>query len=62
MDITDEYRIPARRQHVWDALNDADVLKGCIPGCKEMEKVSDTEFAARLCQVKRFHYKIWVSR
>jgi carbon monoxide dehydrogenase subunit G len=35
-------RLPQRR--VWDALNDPDVLKACIPGCESVEKVSDTEY------------------
>jgi carbon monoxide dehydrogenase subunit G len=31
MDMTGEYRIPAPRQAVWDALNDPEVLKASIP-------------------------------
>ncbi len=48
MDMTGEYRIPASRETVWKALNDPDVLKQCIPGCEELEKKSDTEFAAKV--------------
>jgi len=48
MDMTGEYRIPAPREAVWKALNDPDVLKQCIPGCDEIEKKSDTEFAAKV--------------
>ncbi len=48
MDMTGEYRIPAARQTVWDALNDTDVLLECIPGCQSIERVSDTELAARV--------------
>ncbi|HYE49106.1 MAG TPA: SRPBCC domain-containing protein [Azospirillaceae bacterium] len=47
MDMTGEYRIEAPRERVWAALNDPDVLRVCIPGCEEVEKVSDTEFAAK---------------
>ncbi len=46
MDIQGEYRIGVPRQQVWDALTDAEVLKQCIPGCEEMQKVSDTEYKA----------------
>ena len=46
MDMTGERRIPAPRQKVWDALNDPDVLKLCIPGCQTLEKTSDTDFVA----------------
>lgn len=48
MDLTGSYTIPVPRQQVWDALNDPEVLKLCIPGCEEMEKVSDTQFAAKV--------------
>ncbi|WP_417671088.1 SRPBCC family protein [Roseibium sp.] len=46
MDMSGEYRIPAPRAVVWEALNDPDVLKACIPGCDELEKTSDTEMTA----------------
>ncbi len=46
MDIQGEYRIGVPRQQVWDALTDAEILKQCIPGCEEMQKVSDTEYKA----------------
>lgn len=46
MDMTGEYTIPAPREKVWEALNDAEVLKASVPGCETLEKVSDTEFTA----------------
>lgn len=48
MDMSGEYKIPAPREKVWAALNDKDVLQACIPGCEELEKISDTEFKARV--------------
>src|SRR6516165_7615229 len=48
MDMTGEFRIPAPRQRVWEGLNDPQVLKECIPGCQTIEKVSDTEFTAKV--------------
>jgi uncharacterized protein len=48
MDMNGEYVIKAPRQAVWDALNDSDVLKQCIPGCEEVEKTSDTSFSAKV--------------
>lgn len=48
MDMTGEYQIAAPRDVVWAALNDAEVLKACIPGCQELEKTSDTEMNARV--------------
>jgi carbon monoxide dehydrogenase subunit G len=48
MDLTDEYAIAAPRQAVWAALNDAKVLRACIPGCEELIKHSDTAFEAKV--------------
>ena len=46
MDMTGEYRIPAPRQKVWEALNDPEILAKCIPGCQELNKDSETELSA----------------
>ena len=46
MEMQGEYRIPARREQVWAALNDPEILKACIPGCETLEQTSDTGFAA----------------
>lgn len=46
MDMSGERRIPAPRQKVWEALNDPEVLRGCIPGCESLEKTSDTDMRA----------------
>lgn len=46
MDLTGEYRIPAPRERVWQALNDPAMLEACIPGIETLEKTSDTEFEA----------------
>ena len=48
MDLTGDYRIEARREAVWAALNDPEVLRACIPGCEELNKTSDTEFVAKV--------------
>ncbi|HYG87713.1 MAG TPA: carbon monoxide dehydrogenase subunit G [Azospirillum sp.] len=48
MDMTGTHRIEAPRERVWAALNDADVLRQCIPGCEEVQKLSDTEFTAKV--------------
>ena len=50
MEMTGERVIAAPRAEVWRALNDPDVLKECIPGCQEMEKTSETTFAATVKQ------------
>jgi uncharacterized protein len=43
-----EYRIAAPREAVWQALNDADVLAQCIPGCESFARTSHGEFQARV--------------
>jgi hypothetical protein len=44
--MTGERLIPAPRQTVWDALNDPEVLKACIPGCESLEKTDDDQLRA----------------
>jgi len=46
MTMTGEVQLAASREMVWVKLNDADVLKACIPGCEELNKASDVEFQA----------------
>jgi len=48
VEIKGEYQIATARDKVWLALNDAEVLKRCIPGCESLEKESDTEFKAKV--------------
>jgi uncharacterized protein len=48
MEMTGEFSIPAPRERVWQALNDPEILKQAIPGCQSIEKVSDTEFTAKV--------------
>ena len=44
--LSGEVVLPADRETVWQALNDPEVLKRCIPGCQSLEKTSDTDFKA----------------
>ena len=46
MQMNDSQRIPASREKVWEALNDPQVLKQCIPGCQNLEMSSPTEMTA----------------
>lgn len=46
MEMKGEQRILASRQVVWEALNDPEILKACIPGCEELIKLSDTDMTA----------------
>jgi len=46
MTMTDSYDLPASREAVWAALNDPEILRGCIPGCESFERTEDGGFAA----------------
>ena len=48
MEISGRFELVASRQRVWDALQDPEILKASIPGCDEFEKLSDTEFKAKV--------------
>jgi uncharacterized protein len=51
MQLTGEQRIAAPRAKVWEALNDPEVLRQCIPGCQSLEKETDDRFNA-IAEVK----------
>ena len=46
MDMSGERLIEAPRTKVWEALNNPEILKACIPGCETIEKLSETEMKA----------------
>jgi len=43
-----EYRVPASRDTVWQALNDPAVLSRCLDGCQSMDKTADDRFDAKV--------------
>ncbi len=46
MQMSDEIRIEAPREQVYAALNDPQILKQSIPGCEEIDQISETELTA----------------
>jgi len=48
MELNGERLIPASIDATWAALNDPEILKGCIPGCESIERVTDSEYAVRM--------------
>ncbi len=48
MQLTGEQVLPVPRERVWQALNDPEVIRACVPGCESIERVTDTEFRAQL--------------
>lgn len=48
MELKDEIHIPASKAAVYAGLNDPDILKACIPGCQELNQVSENELEAKV--------------
>jgi carbon monoxide dehydrogenase subunit G len=48
MELIGKISIPASADIVWNALNDPEILKRCLPGCETIDIVSPTEFVAKL--------------
>ena len=44
--MSGEVQLPADRATVWEKLNDPSVLRACVPGCEQLDKLSDCEFQA----------------
>lgn len=48
MELKGEQLIPASQHRTWEALNDPEVLKACIPGCETLERTEDGGFSATM--------------
>ncbi len=46
MTMKGEVDLPASREIVWQALNDPEVLKSCIPGCQSLERTGGNTLLA----------------
>ena len=46
MKLTGSYKLDVKKEHVWKALNNPNILKQCIPGCESFDKESSTVFNA----------------
>ena len=44
MKLTGTYKLNAKKEIVWAALNDPKVLKQCVPGCDSFEKENTMSF------------------
>ena len=54
MKLSGSYQINLKKQKVWDALNDSEVLKKAIPGCEEFKKTLRQNLQ-QLQQIKLAH-------
>jgi carbon monoxide dehydrogenase subunit G len=48
MKIAGEYDYDHPRETVWDAILDPDVLSGTLPGCEDLKRTGDNEYAGKL--------------
>ena len=48
MELSQRVRIPVTPIIVWEALNDPDVLRQCLPGCETFSRVADDQFEVHL--------------
>jgi len=46
--MTGEQRIPASQNDTWEALNDPEFLKACVPGCESITRVNDNEYQVHM--------------
>ena len=46
MKLSGSYKLNIKKERVWKALNDPNILKQCIPGCENFDKESSTVFNA----------------
>ena len=44
MKLTGSYKLNVKKEHVWKALNNPNILKQCIPGCESFDKESSAIF------------------
>jgi carbon monoxide dehydrogenase subunit G len=42
--MTGQQLVPLPQAQTWEALNDTEVLKACIPGCDSMEQLPDGKY------------------
>jgi carbon monoxide dehydrogenase subunit G len=45
MEMQGSRRLAISQQQAWDALNDPEVLKTCIPGCDKVEATGENQYA-----------------
>ena len=42
MEMTGEQLVPLQQAATWEALNDPEVLKDCIPGCESITRTAES--------------------
>jgi uncharacterized protein len=44
MEMSGEQLVPAPQKAVWDALNDPEMLKACVPGCESIDPIGENQY------------------
>lgn len=44
MEFEDEVTVSTNNDHLWELVSDPEVLVNCVPGAKEVEKISETKY------------------
>ena len=47
MKLNGSYKLNVKKEVVWKALNDSNILRQCIPGCESFDKETETLFNAK---------------
>ena len=50
MELTETHTLPVSQQRTWDALNDTEVLRACIPGCESIDPDGENAYLVALSE------------
>jgi carbon monoxide dehydrogenase subunit G len=48
MELTETHSLPVAQQQTWDALNDTEILRACIPGCESIDPDGENAYLVAL--------------
>ncbi|MBN3804666.1 carbon monoxide dehydrogenase subunit G [Paraburkholderia sp. Ac-20336] len=48
MELTETHTLPVGQQQTWDALNDTEILRACIPGCESIDPDGENAYLVAL--------------
>jgi uncharacterized protein len=48
MELTETHTLPISQQRTWEALNDTEILRACIPGCESIDADGENAYLVAL--------------
>ncbi|WP_233827860.1 CoxG family protein [Paraburkholderia sp. ZP32-5] len=48
MELAETHTLPVSQQQTWDALNDTEILRACIPGCESIDPDGENAYLVAL--------------